>query len=89
MTKRMRAIASTTDGFRLAELDLELRGAGAIYGTRQSGALDLQYARLSDREMVAKAKQAAVSFLDSTTSLVHYPYIKERVSHFQSISQLN
>src|SRR5207302_3859425 len=39
---RLRAIESTTDGFELAEVDLELRGEGTILGTRQKGATDLK-----------------------------------------------
>ena len=43
-TQRLRALESSNDGFKLAELDLELRGPGAIYGTPQHGALDLRIA---------------------------------------------
>jgi ATP-dependent DNA helicase RecG len=46
-SRRLRALESSTDGFKLAELDLELRGPGAIYGTLQHGELDLRIAKLA------------------------------------------
>jgi ATP-dependent DNA helicase RecG len=58
--RRMEAITQTNDGFRLAELDLELRGEGAVLGIRQSGATDLRFARLTrDRRELAEARQIA------------------------------
>lgn len=58
--RRLEAITQTSDGFRLAELDLDLRGEGAMLGTRQSGATDLRFARLSrDRKELAQARQVA------------------------------
>jgi ATP-dependent DNA helicase RecG len=44
---RMRAIAEISDGFKLAEADLEIRGEGSLFGTRQSGMPDLRVARLT------------------------------------------
>ena len=58
--RRLEALTQTTDGFRLAELDLDLRGEGTVLGTRQSGATDLRYARLArDRRELAQARQIA------------------------------
>ena len=58
--RRLEAITQTHDGFRLAELDLELRGEGAVLGVRQSGATDLRFARLTrDRKELAQARQIA------------------------------
>jgi ATP-dependent DNA helicase RecG len=58
--RRLEAITQTQDGFRLAELDLELRGEGAVLGVRQSGPTDLRFARLSrDRRELAQARQVA------------------------------
>jgi ATP-dependent DNA helicase RecG len=45
---RLRALAEHTDGFRLAEIDLELRGEGELTGTRQSGLARFRFARLPD-----------------------------------------
>jgi len=58
--RRMEAIVQTDDGFRLAELDLALRGEGSIMGVRQAGPTDLRFARLSrDRRELAQARQIA------------------------------
>jgi ATP-dependent DNA helicase RecG len=55
--QRLQALVDTSDGFALAEVDLELRGEGQLLGTRQSGLPDLRFARLTrDRRLVAKAR---------------------------------
>jgi ATP-dependent DNA helicase RecG len=62
---RLRALTETTDGFRLAEVDLELRGEGELLGTRQSGLPDLRFASLTrDRELIARAKRWAAELVD-------------------------
>lgn len=53
---RLQALCDSDDGFRLAERDLEIRGAGHLFGTRQSGASGLRFANLvEDRELLQKA----------------------------------
>ena len=62
---RLQALVDTTDGFRLAEVDLELRGEGELLGTRQSGLADLKFASLTrDRALVAKARRWAARLAD-------------------------
>jgi ATP-dependent DNA helicase RecG len=57
---RLQALVDTTDGFELAEVDLELRGEGQLLGTRQSGWSDLRFTRLrSDRELIEQARALA------------------------------
>ncbi|MBD0291424.1 MAG: ATP-dependent DNA helicase RecG [Thermoleophilia bacterium] len=57
---RLQALVDTTDGFALAEVDLELRGEGELLGTRQSGLPDLRFARLArDRDLIAAARRFA------------------------------
>ena len=59
---RLQALVDTTDGFELAEVDLELRGGGALLGTRQSGLSDLRFAHLRrDRDLLEQARAAAPS----------------------------
>jgi ATP-dependent DNA helicase RecG len=63
--RRLEALVETTDGFRLAEVDLELRGEGQLLGTRQSGLPDLRFASLTrDRELVASARAWAERLSD-------------------------
>ena len=64
--KRMNIMVDTNDGFRIAEADLQLRGAGDIEGTQQSGTpFDLHIANLAtDGQMVALTRQAAMEILE-------------------------
>jgi ATP-dependent DNA helicase RecG len=56
---RLQALCDTTDGFELAEVDLELRGGGALLGTRQSGLSDLRFAHIRrDRDLLERARAA-------------------------------
>ncbi len=58
--QRMRALTKTNDGFKLSELDLELRGAGDFFGTRQHGLPELKIANLyRDTEILNLAREAA------------------------------
>jgi ATP-dependent DNA helicase RecG len=64
--ERLGALERTTDGFELAEVDLELRGEGTIMGTRQKGRSDLRLASLRrDKEWVAKARDVAFEIVDA------------------------
>jgi ATP-dependent DNA helicase RecG len=57
---RLQALCDTNDGFELAEVDLELRGGGALLGTRQSGLSDLRFAHLRrDRDLLERARAVA------------------------------
>jgi ATP-dependent DNA helicase RecG len=68
--RRLEAFAQTTDGFRLAELDLEIRGEGSMMGRRQAGATDLRFARVGrDAEHVERAREIATVLLDSDPEL--------------------
>jgi ATP-dependent DNA helicase RecG len=58
--KRLEALEATTDGFELAEVDLDLRGGGAFLGTRQSGLSDLHFAHIRrDRALLARAREVS------------------------------
>ena len=60
----------TTDGFELAEVDLDLRGEGTIIGERQKGRNDLKLASLRrDREWVVKAREVAFDLVDADPDL--------------------
>jgi ATP-dependent DNA helicase RecG len=86
---RLRALERSQDGFKLAELDLELRGPGAIYGTMQHGQLDLRIAKLTDVKLIARARQAAQEFVDRGEPLVQYKQLQERVTRLRAVTNLN
>lgn len=86
---RLRALATSSDGFKLAEYDLELRGPGAIYGTMQHGVLDLRVAKLTDVKLIREARGAAQAFLDRSENLLEYPALAERVIALRAVTNLN
>jgi ATP-dependent DNA helicase RecG len=62
---RLEALVATSDGFELAEKDLEIRGEGQLLGTRQSGLSDLLFTRLrADRKLLERARKEAEALLD-------------------------
>ncbi|MDQ3123656.1 MAG: DNA helicase RecG, partial [bacterium] len=88
-SKRLRALVQSTDGFRLAELDLEIRGPGAIYGTLQHGELDLRFANFSDYVLINKVRTAVQEFIKSDLLLKNYPELARRVRRAQAVITLN
>jgi ATP-dependent DNA helicase RecG len=67
---RLAALAQERDGFRLAEIDLELRGAGEVLGTRQSGLPEFRIARLpEDQELLERARRRADELIDADPGL--------------------
>jgi ATP-dependent DNA helicase RecG len=61
---RLKAFAATTDGFKIAELDLEERGMGDLIGARQSGGLTIRHARLpEDAELLQRAREMATAVI--------------------------
>lgn len=68
--ERLKTMVATTDGFKIAEKDLELRGPGDIEGTRQSGMLNFKLANiLQDREWLELAKEMAGYIIDTDPDL--------------------
>jgi ATP-dependent DNA helicase RecG len=88
-SERMRAVESTVDGFKLAELDLRLRGPGAIYGLNQHGALDLRVASLADTKLIYAARASAQAFIDKKEPLKKYPGLNEKITTLRAITNLN
>jgi ATP-dependent DNA helicase RecG len=86
---RLRALTQSTDGFRLAELDLELRGPGAIYGTLQHGELDLRIAKLTDVKLLHDSRAAVKDFMSTGYDLHDFPDLKRRVRTAQAVVTLN
>jgi ATP-dependent DNA helicase RecG len=68
---RLRVMVETTDGFRIAEEDLKIRGPGELYGTKQSGDLGLKLADLlKDGKVLEEARQAALEIVAKDPKLV-------------------
>jgi len=68
--KRMKTMCETSDGFRIAEVDLELRGPGDLAGTQQSGVLNFRLASIAkDQRLLEEARNAALSVLQSDENL--------------------
>jgi ATP-dependent DNA helicase RecG len=88
-SRRLRAIEQSNDGFKLAELDLEIRGPGAIYGQYQHGLLDLRMVNLTDTKLIAEARQAAQNIIKNDPDLLQYPLVKARIASLQKIVHLN
>jgi ATP-dependent DNA helicase RecG len=63
--RRLEALVDTTDGFELAEVDLDLRGEGQLLGSRQSGLSDLRFTKLrADRPLLERARAVAQELID-------------------------
>jgi ATP-dependent DNA helicase RecG len=68
---RMKTMVETTDGFKIADVDLKLRGPGDLQGTRQSGVLDLKISDLVKDEAILKtAREEAINLLEGINKLL-------------------
>ena len=88
-TRRLREIENSVDGFYLAEIDLELRGAGEIYGRAQHGAIDLKIANLADTKLIKHASNAADEFISRNISIENYPELNHEIHKYQRLTTLN
>ena len=78
---RLQAFAATSDGFRIAELDLEERGMGDLIGARQSGTVEVRHARLpADADLLQRAREIAGRLLaaDSALQRTEHQALRER-----------
>jgi len=82
--ERLEVFQSTDDGFRLAEADLRLRGAGDFFGVRQSGVPELRIADLSDMRLVELTRTLAAKLWESDPYLrkPEHASLRERVHLF-------
>ena len=69
--ERLKAMTQTNDGFKLAEMDLEMRGPGDFIGKRQSGLRDMKLASMSDVRLIEKARSEAEKLFESDPDLSH------------------
>jgi len=82
--RRLAAMLETTDGFKIAEIDLNLRGPGDFFGTRQSGLPELQLANLlTDGDILTLARSEALTLIERDPHLRASEH-EEMRKHFQS-----
>jgi len=83
--RRLDAMVRTTDGFQIAELDLELRGPGEFFGTRQAGMPNFQVANLiRDRQLLEAAKREAAAVLAGPNEEVSKEEIDHALRHMRT-----
>jgi len=83
--RRLDAMVRTNDGFQIAELDLELRGPGEFFGTRQAGLPSFQVANLiRDRQLLEAAKREAAAVLAGPNSEITQAEIDEALRHMRT-----
>jgi ATP-dependent DNA helicase RecG len=82
--RRLDAMVRTTDGFQIAELDLEMRGPGEFFGTRQAGMPSFQVANLiRDRDLLELAKKEAAAVLAGPNSEISQTEIDGALWHMR------
>lgn len=88
--KRLSIMEETTDGFRIAEADLAIRGPGDFLGTKQAGLPQFRFADiLRDGGILAEAREDAFRLVSEDPALKHYPeLLKEVTRRFGSVFEL-
>jgi ATP-dependent DNA helicase RecG len=82
-TARLEALVQSDDGFELAEVDLDIRGEGTVFGERQKGRSDLKLASLRrDRAAVEQARRAAERIVDEDPRLDTHPELADELRVF-------
>jgi ATP-dependent DNA helicase RecG len=82
--RRLDALVRTTDGFKIAELDLELRGPGEFFGTRQAGLPSFQFANLiRDRDLLEVAKREAAIVMSGPNVEISKEEIDRALRHMR------
>ena len=76
---RLKALKTAKNGFELAELDLTLRGAGELGGTKQWGITDLGMEAIKNLKMVEAARTEAIRLISEDPELKNYPLLKQKV----------
>lgn len=85
---RLKAIVSAKNGFELAEKDLEIRGAGELYGRRQWGISDIGMDALKNLKLVEAARYEAQALVEKDPGLKKYPLLAERAGEKASAVHL-
>ncbi|MEX2028531.1 MAG: ATP-dependent DNA helicase RecG [Candidatus Curtissbacteria bacterium] len=81
--RRLKSMEKIHVGFELAEIDLKMRGAGEIFGLKQSGFINLKIADLSDTVMLARAQKEADTIAQTDPTLESNPALAKKISSVQ------
>jgi len=88
-SQRLRELEKSNDGFYLAEVDLNLRGPGEIYGRAQHGELNLQIANLADTKLIKRAQDAVRVWEKNGYEISSYAHTSEFVNKYRRLTTLN
>ena len=81
--RRLGIMVKSNDGFRIAEEDLDIRGPGEFFGTRQAGMPDLRVANIvRDAMLLNEARKEAFSIIDKDPDLKGYPFLRQSLETF-------
>jgi ATP-dependent DNA helicase RecG len=84
VVSRLKSLEKNHDGYTLAELDLKIRGAGEVFGRRQSGRFEFKIASFSDLSLIEKTRNTARDILSKDPTLDNYPKLKLKLSELTS-----
>ena len=85
---RLGALVKNSDGFSIAEKDLEFRGPGEFFGSRQSGIPDVAMAHLGNVKLIEIAKKYAFEILTKDPQLKNHPLLKKEIDRFSDNTHL-
>ena len=82
--RRLKALEKSDDGFKLAEVDLETRGPGDLYGKQQWGISDLGMEALKNPRLIQAARTEAQGIVEQDASLAKHPALAQRIINVQA-----
>jgi ATP-dependent DNA helicase RecG len=82
--RRLKAMEDLNDGFKLAEVDLKMRGPGEIYGVKQHGIKEFKIASLSDVKLIETTRSEAKKILEEDSELKNHPALKSKLERVSS-----
>lgn len=86
LIKRLESLVKYNSGFKLAEIDLQLRGPGEVFGTAQSGIPDLKMALLTDATTIKQTREAAEMLIEEDPTLQKYPELLKKIAEQENIA---
>lgn len=81
--ERLHALVESKNGFELAEKDLEFRGPGDVFGSRQTGMPQLKMATFADHLLIKQTREAVTDLMEKDASLDTWPLVKKKAEQFE------